>query len=629
MKPGLLFCLLFLLTVNPLQSQPVKINNYLDSAAIFKESGEYEKAAKVLKQALKSSPNEQLYRYLARIEYLCGRSKSARYFLQKISNKDWLDFLYLGLVYEDLGKVSPAVKSYLSSRALRENSIALLRLGKIYRAQNQCEKAAEFFSALIKFDPSIRLAYSYLGECLYRRKDYEKTYEALAKAIGFYPAHSKTNQILIEVKKGLGEKFFAKRKETEQAKRTKVKVSSYQPQKNIPLVKVGLAVNLENFSFFCGGDFTASDNQSFFQGKKDKFYTAVLESGQLVLYEFTADSRIKSAVFNFPVSISSRFKLGQKAPFYILDITYGKDNFWQRKIDRVLRGDFQVISRDNKITLINVVSIEEYLYGVLAAEISANAHPQALKAQALAARTIAYQKLKRHQRQGFDLCADVHCQVYQGLSAETQSTKKAVDQTRGQILVYHNEPREIFYHSNCGGCLSADIFGEVEYLQEKTDSFSLKLPGSAYAEECWFLEQPLTFSSSSGSDFRWQRVYDEEDFLAAFGFPLENITAVIPKQKGDCFHYQELDVFTAQGQKSLKGDLNIRNYFDNLRSSAFKAEIKLSAAGKPKMLFFWGAGFGHGAGLSQKGAMNMADRGYNYKQILKHYYPKSSLKKLY
>ena len=98
---------------------------------------------------------------------------------------------------------------------------------------------------------------------------------------------------------------------------------------------------------------------------------------------------------------------------------------------------------------------------------------------------------------------------------------------------------------------------------------------------------------------------------------------------GDCYHYKELKVITSDNQKQISRDLKIRNYFDKLRSSSFKVEIKTSKRGDASMIFFWGAGFGHGAGMSQEGAINMGKQGYDYKEILSHYYPKTTLSKSY
>ncbi len=155
------------------------------------------------------------------------------------------------------------------------------------------------------------------------------------------------------------------------------------------------------------------------------------------------------------------------------------------------------------------------------------------------------------------------------------------------------------------------------------------MPRSGYYQQIWFLERPRVFCASKSSKFRWQRIYDSEDFRLAFGPDLKKLEKIIPRDKKECFRYGKIDVVLAGKLISLENDLAIRNFFDRLRSSAFSAELKKNKSGEPTMLIFWGAGFGHGAGLCQQGAIAMAEAGYDYRKILKHYYPEAILENCY
>lgn len=115
----------------------------------------------------------------------------------------------------------------------------------------------------------------------------------------------------------------------------------------------------------------------------------------------------------------------------------------------------------------------------------------------------------------------------------------------------------------------------------------------------------------------------------SFGFPLKDLKKIAPIEKGDCFHYNTVKVRTTEGVKILHGDSDIRGYFDKLRSSACKFEIKYSRDKEPQMLIIWGAGFGHSGGLCQEGAEAMAKSGFTYREILKHYYPNAKIDALY
>ncbi|MBU2473430.1 MAG: SpoIID/LytB domain-containing protein [Candidatus Omnitrophica bacterium] len=548
--------------------------------------------------------------------------------LNTFKDKSWSDLVYLGLSYEHSAKSDKAIKSYQKSIKIQENSLALFRLAKAYRRLGRYRQAADIFLRLIKVDSSLRLAYYYLGDCLAKQGRDSQAYQHLSKAINFYPEARPVRKLLDKVKKTLGEDFFAAKKKLIDKQRQQVKLTAYSPKPEISQVSVGLSTELKQFSFSCPSRFVASDGKVSFSGEPKIIYTVILESGRLILKDYQSNK--EQGVFLNQIRLFSSDPGSEKYPFYILDITYGKGNFWHKTVDRAYRGDIEAVAEKGVLTLINRLSVEEYLYGVLAAEIPPNSHPQALKSQAVAARTLVFKNRGRHKKDGFDFCSDVHCQVYQGVSAETAATIRAVDETSGQILEFDGQPIEAFYHSNCGGCLASDVFGQEKYLANKLDFGQGSFDEISKNKEKWFLEPPETFCSrAKASNYRWQRIYDPEDFLIAFGFKLADLKEISSKESGECFHHKEIEVVTVQGKKILRGDLTIRNYFDNLRSSAFIVEIKAFSAKVPKFLIFWGAGFGHGTGLCQEGAISMAEKNYTYQEILKHYYPKASLRKLY
>ncbi len=596
----------------------------LDSASIYKEAMDYDKAIQVLESNPQILADTDSGNFLGRLYYLTSQNSKAIGVLSSLKNKNYLTYLYLGLVYEDLGNTQLAVNNYIASLRLQKNTIALYRLGKIYYKRKNYQKASHFFARVIALDSSIRLANFYLAECLLNTGNYEEAYTYSARGINFYPENPDIRKQLMEIKDKIGKTFFVETKKAIEKARELVNLMFYKREKNIPFVRVGLATDLTDFTFRCGGDFVISDSKQVFNGEKNKFYTIVLKEKRLYLKDYKSGVIYKK--YNSPVTIKS-----DGYPFYVLDITYGETNFWHKRIDRIYRGDLRILI-DGGITLINVISVEEYLYGVLPAEISPKADMEALKAQAVAARSIAIRSIlnQRHKEKNFDVCADVHCQVYQGVSVEKDATNKAVNETRGEIIIYKKEPIEAVYHSNCGGCLRPDVFGKKDYYAHGFDSKKSFKPFSPYEEENWCTSYPESFCShSKTANYRWQRVYDAEDFAFIFGYDLKDLQKIIAKEKGSCVSYKVLEIITSKEKTTLTGDLNIRNYFDNLRSSAFKIDVKFSADNVPKMLFFWGSGFGHGAGMCQDGAEYMADKGYTYQEILEHYYPHTEVLKRY
>lgn len=597
-------------------------NNFLNSAAKHKEALNYDKAIATIESNLKYLDNTSDYNFLARLYYLNGEDARAIEALDKIKTKNWLSYLYLGLAHESLGDNKVAVKNYLKSIKLNENSIALYRLGKINYNEKKYTKAALFFSKLLSLDSSIRLANYYLAECYFKNGNYKKAYSYSSKSINFYPKNKNITDQLSQIKQKIGKAFFVEAKHALERARGLVKLIFYKREKNTPIINVGIAEGLKDFTFRCGENFTISDSRNAFNGKKDKFYQIAYLNNLICLKDADTDKVYRE--FTSPVFIKS-----EEYPFYVLDITYGNANFWHKKIDRIYRGDFKVLA-EKDLTLINILSIEEYLYGVLPAEILVTSDREALKAQAIAARTLAFKSKERPRHKDYDVCADVHCQVYQGMSVESDSTNKAVDDTKGEVILYRSKPIEAIYHANCGGCLRPDVFSKTNYYAKGCDFVKQDCYITDYQEQNRLLRFPEAFCSHSRkANYRWQRVYDAEDFALIFGYKLSDLKSVMPVEKISCGAYKEVEIKTKKNTHKIKGDFYIRNYFDKLRSGNFKVDIKFSSKKEPMMLFFWGAGFGHGAGMCQDGAEYMAKKGYTYQEILRHYYPSTEIIKKY
>jgi len=557
--------------------------------------------------------------------FLSGDPQSAQAILENIKIKDPLVLTWTGLVQEDAGDAAGAAVSY--AQAIKRGcglSLPYYRLAKIRYQQGLLDEAAAWFKQAIVIDPSLRPAYYYLADCLQRSHDPQKAYLWALKAAAFYPAVPGPLRLFAAVKKDLGPDYFRSSRALKDTQRAQAQFKEYVPVAGSGAVSVGLAKGIERFTFRCGGWFkVTSAPGKRFDGGKDRTYRVALKKGVFLIINVD-QGKVMSAMPG-PLNIVSG-----GSPFYIFDLDYGQGGFWHKKIDRSFRGALKVFEHGGKITLVNELSLEDYLYGVLPAEISTDSGDAALKAQAVAARTIAVRYRGRHKKEGFDFCADVHCQVYQGMSVEQPQASKAVDETRGQVLVFADKPIEAFYHADCGGALRSDAFGPAGYLKTQVDADSGDLPTSAYRIFRWFLRDEPAFCRGTGSSkFRWQRVYDPEDFLLSFGYPISDLQDIDTGFRGEGLRYNQVKITTVAGTKELSGDLSIRTYFDQLKSSAFLVQIKRSADGKPGMLLFWGAGFGHGSGLCQDGAAGMSGAGFDYQAILAHYYPGAELKKKY
>ena len=283
-------------------------------------------------------------------------------------------------------------------------------------------------------------------------------------------------------------------------------------------------------------------------------------------------------------------------------------------------------------TLIEHVPMERYLNGVVPYEIGANAPEAALAAQAVLARTWAVANSHRFKVDGYNLCSDTQCQVYRDPSKSNQNIKKAIKKTAGKILTWQQKPINTVYHATNGGVMAsvdeAWSTNPVPYLGMRLDGpknwareVDLPLSNEKYLKSFLFSK-----SEAFGSDhplFRWNRTLEASEISKQLHQAQKVPKSFIPKRikalgRGTSGRVTSLKIEGDSGSAiSLKLD-EIRRILKQLPSTLFVVkEIK-----EGKWLFS-GGGFGHGAGMSQSGAIYLAKNGWTTKQILLHYYPKT------
>ncbi|MDP4180238.1 MAG: SpoIID/LytB domain-containing protein [Bacillota bacterium] len=314
------------------------------------------------------------------------------------------------------------------------------------------------------------------------------------------------------------------------------------------------------------------------------------------------------------------------------------------------RGELEVRRfTGSDMTLINIVPTEQYLYGVVPAEIGSGAGPEALKAQAVAARTYLLNNQDKHKKYDFQLCSTTNCQVYKGFSGEYSSTNKAVDDTAGKKLTYNGKLAEIFYFSSSGGMTedAKNVWGtDIPYLKsvedkyENTNSYHYNwettLTSSKIKEIMLGRGYDLgdmkgitvTKTSDAGrvtelviSGTKSQRTYKLDGCRTVFGFDSQwyvvTSDAQISIKKGDNTVTKTMlgtkKVMTAKGVK----DLTVTNGSITVIGAN---GVKKTVAAVPTSYKFTGKGWGHAVGMSQEGAIGMAKAGFKYDQILQHYF---------
>jgi len=316
------------------------------------------------------------------------------------------------------------------------------------------------------------------------------------------------------------------------------------------------------------------------------------------------------------------------------------EGLWGGEDSKSLRryaGELE-LTRDasGMLALVNVVDLEAYARGVINAEMEPNYPPEALKAQVVAVRSVALASLGRHRADGFDCCAEAHCQAYRGISGQTPAGNAAVDGTRGQVLTYAGKVANAVYHAACGGHTenSSDVWGgpEVPYLRGVPDNARTGNPGvGGYRAEDQRLREYLTGAPPANcrqpdylnpTRFRWVRVLTREQMEKSLAdiVGIGELADLRPLQRGMSGRITRLEVRGTQGASILSPELVIRRALGGLPSSAFVVDRYCDGGGRAVVFVLWGAGWGHGVGMCQAGAAGMAQAGRTYREILAKYY---------
>ncbi len=361
--------------------------------------------------------------------------------------------------------------------------------------------------------------------------------------------------------------------------------------------------------------------------------------------------------------------------FQINDVVIGIDFHWERKENQRFHGDLKVIVHDGKLVLINILRVEEYLKSVISSEMSATSSYELLKAHAVISRSWLLAQIEqsspahnhnsiqkndadevmmwfdREDHELFDVCADDHCQRYQGITRKTSPlVEQAVKETAGQVLTYEGVLCDARFSKCCGGIMEEfdTCWGDIHYpyLKRKADVAlqpdslpDLTLEVNA---EHWIRTSPEAFCNTNDRNiltqvlnnydqettdfYRWKVTYSRRELSELLrnrsGIDFGDIIDLIPVKRGPSGRMSMLRIKGTLRDMTVGKELIIRKWLSrtHLYSSAFVVDKECDSVGDPATFIITGAGWGHGVGLCQIGAAVMAHEGYDYLSILKHYY---------
>ncbi len=443
-----------------------------------------------------------------------------------------------------------------------------------------------------------------------------------------------------------------------------------------PFISVGILSEKEvNFELY--GDYTVMGFKQSFSGR----FSIKAEEDRIICKGIKDKIEVSNEIIfepSDPVADS----------FLIKDVPIGKKFHWERKEKQRFTGSLKLLSEKNIVWVINILPIGQYLTSVISSEMSSKSSLQLLKAHAIVSRSWLLAQMERakylkneegnyksffqtdneiikwNDREDhtlFDVCADDHCQRYQGISKiATENSRSAVQQTRGIVLFYDNKICDARYSKCCGGISESfeNVWEPVkhEYLSSIVDykfdpeNFNLNFSSEFNARK-WITGNPAAFCNTSDirilnqvlqdydretkDFFRWKVEYSQEHLSKIInsktGIDFGDILDLVPVERGDSARLIKFKIVGSKKTLTIGKELEIRKVLSesHLYSSAIIIDKSEEINGVPQKFLIYGAGWGHGVGLCQIGAAVMSARGYQFDEILLHYFKDTRLKIIY
>ena len=442
---------------------------------------------------------------------------------------------------------------------------------------------------------------------------------------------------------------------------------------NIPVISVRI-IQAKEIRFSLNGSFTCDNSIKNVYGD----FTATIEGDGLKIKNGLFEYRtINTALFT-PTAAASDF-------FELKDVVIGIDFHWEQKENQQFQGELKLLIEGDNILAINILDVETYLKSVISSEMRADSSPDLLKAHAVVSRSWLFAQIEkqkniekskysssqisenefirwydREDHKLFDVCADDHCQRYQGITrAHNPNVIDAINATAGQVLMSEGKVCDTRYSKSCGGISESfeNVWEPVKhpYLQKVSDN-----PEQNYTEldltieknaADWINSKPEAFCNTSDKEvlkqvlndydqisehfYRWKVEFTQKEISELLkkksGFDFGEIIDLIPVERGVSGRLIKLKIVGSNKTLVVGKELEIRRWLSpsHLYSSAFIIEKTNEENGIPQKFIISGAGWGHGVGLCQIGAAVMGHKGHSYKEILMHYFKNAELKTIY
>lgn len=441
-----------------------------------------------------------------------------------------------------------------------------------------------------------------------------------------------------------------------------------------PQINVGILVD-KKLKFELYGDFNVLGNDETFSG----VYTAELKNDRIVCKSKKNKIEIKNELTFQPTNPVAE-------SFLIRDVIIGLKFHWERREKQRFNFALKLVKDKDEIAAVNVLPLENYLTSVISSEMSAKSSIELLKAQAVVARSwilaqmdkinedisrkengnsfveLEDELIKWYDREDhklFDVCADDHCQRFQGVTKIiSESAFKAIEQTKGIVLLSNSKICDTRYSKCCGGITESfeNVWEAVRhnYLDSVIDyKYEPEIYKIDFSKEenakKWILGNPPAYCNTADAKilshilvdydretkdfYRWKIEYEQNELAQIItdktGIDFGEILDLVPVERGKSARLVRLKIIGTRRTLIIGKELEIRRVLSksHLYSSAFIVE-KIGD-NIPEKFILYGAGWGHGVGLCQIGAAVMAEMGFNFDEILLHYFSNAGLKRIY
>ena len=312
--------------------------------------------------------------------------------------------------------------------------------------------------------------------------------------------------------------------------------------------------------------------------------------------------------------------------FILKNVRIGIGFHWDRHEDQEFAGTLEIRDNaDGTQTAINTIDLEDYLCSVISSEMNANSPMELLKAHAVISRSWAIRAMEHPNHEGYHVCADDHCQRYEGLRRMNERAVQAVRETTGQVLTYNGEICDCRYYKCC--CGRTEIWRtcwediDVPYIQSVTCDYC-KSPSPKV------LRLVLNDYDRETKDFRdWKVTYTAEELSEIIrsksGIDFGQIVDLVPLHRGASGRIDSLKIVGTKHTEVIGKELKIRLWLS--KSCLYSSWFEVEKSQLTNQFTLIGHGWGHGAGLCQIGAAIMASEGHKYEDILAYYYVGSRL----